>query len=82
MSRHFTKYDVRWYVPNRKTPIAGSSKPASDFIVDLAKDGLTIQQIRDLFTEKKYICGYEIVPVLDAYIQRGFGNVIAREWFK
>lgn len=68
-------------MPKRKLPIAYSCKATSNFIVDLAEDGSTIQQIRDRFG-KEFFLDDEAVTVLDAYITRGYGNIIAKEWFR
>ena len=45
MSRRETKGDVQWYIPRRKTPIAHSTKAASDLIAALLQDGVTIQEV-------------------------------------
>ena len=76
------KYDVLWRVPNRKKPIASSSFSTSQAIVDLGAGGLTLQQLRDKFTNTELIGGHELTPILDAYIQRGFGNWVINQHFR
>lgn len=71
------KGDVQWLVPNRKTPIAYSTKAASDLIVLLAEEGGTIIEVQNKITYDA-----EAKAVLQAYIDRGYGNVEARKWFK
>ena len=72
-----SKGDVSWYLPNRKTPIAYSTKAASDIIVVLAADGGTIQDVYD-----SIIYDREAREILKKYIDKGYGNVIAKEFFK
>jgi len=69
--------DVAYYVPKRKTPIAYSTKAASDLIGILSEDGGTIQDVRNAI-------GYdqEAKKVLDEYIKRGYGGTIARDFFR
>ena len=84
MGYSYDKYTVKWRVPGRKKPIVGSSTSTSGFIVAIAKDGSTIQQLRDKFGDgKEYsaVLGEEAIAVLDAYIKRGYGDVVARDWF-
>lgn len=71
------KGDVLWYAPGRKNPIAYSTRAASDLIVLLAEEGGTIAEL-------KCRINYDIEAkaVLQAYIDRGYGNVEARKWFR
>ena len=77
MSRRRTKGDVEWHIPNRKTPIAYSTKAASDLIVALSQDGSTIREVYDRIT-------YDIESrkILKAYIDKGYGDITAADWFK
>lgn len=74
-SRH--KGDVSWYIPGRKTPIAYSTRATSDLISVLAEDGGTIAEV-----QSKISYDAEAKAVLQNYIDRGYGNVEARKWFK
>lgn len=74
---HKAKGDVRWHTPGRKTPIAYSTKATSDLIVALSQDGATIQEVRD-----RIIYDVETRRVLDIYVAKGYGNTIARTFFK
>ncbi len=69
--------DVHWRIPGRKTPIAYSTKAASDLIVVLAQTHTTIQEVHDAINYDM-----EARKVLAAYIKKGYGNAIAREYFK
>lgn len=71
------KGDVLWYTPGRKNPIAYSTKAASDLIVVLAEEGGTIAELK-----RKINYDMEAKAVLQAYIDRGYGNVEARKWFR
>lgn len=42
MSRYKSKGDVFWYLPNRKRPVAYSTRAASDLIVVLSQEYTTI----------------------------------------
>lgn len=68
--------DVYWYCPGRKRPIAYSTMATSGIIRDLSRDGCTISELR-----KKILFGEEIQTVLDEYIKRGFGDLVAKEYF-
>ena len=69
--------DVRWYIPNRKRPIAYSTVATSGLIVMLSKEGLTIQEVYD-----KILFDKEAKMVLNEYIKRGYGNTIAKTFFR
>ena len=71
------KGDVEWYAPNRKKPIAYSTIATSEYIVMLAQNGGTIKDIYEK------IAWYEDAKsILEKYIQLGYGEKIAAEWFK
>ena len=71
------KGDVHWYIPGRKKPIAYSTIAAGELIVLLAKEGGTIAEVK-----RKINYDEEAKAVLQAYIDRGYGDVEARKWFK
>ncbi len=72
-----TKGDVQWFVPNRKRPIAYSTVATSDLIGVLAEDFETIQDVYDAINYDP-----EAKEILQKYIDLGYGNEIARKWFK
>lgn len=74
---HKIRGDVEWRIPTQKKPIAYSTKATSDLIVVLSKDGGTISEVRKAITYD-----VEAKAVLDEYIKRGYGNQIAKGWFK
>lgn len=70
--------DVMWWLDGRKMPIAYSTRTTSDLIGLLSQDGyLTIQELHDTlnFCEEGKL-------VLQEFIKRGYGNELARDWFK
>ena len=71
------KGDVSWHIPGRKRPIAYSTKATSDLIGVLAEDGGTIREVQSRINYDQ-----EAKAVLQAYIDRGYGNQLAAEWFK
>lgn len=71
------KGDVSWHIPGRKTPIAYSTTATSDLIVVLAEKGGTIQEVHDRITYD-----VEARQVLKKYIDKGYGGVEARTWFR
>lgn len=71
------KGDVAWYAPNKKKPIAYSTTATSELIVELAQQHETIADVRNAIN---YDLDGELI--LQKYIDLGYGNVIAREWFK
>lgn len=77
MAKKQRKEDVYWYIPNRKRPIAYSTKAASDLIALLAEEGGTIAEV-----QRRINYDVEAKAVLQIYIDRGYGDVEARKWFK
>lgn len=71
------KGDVQWLIPGRKKPIAYSTKATSDLIAVLAEEGGTIAEVH-----RKINFDEDAKAVLQAYIDCGYGDVEAREWFK
>ena len=72
-----SKGDVYWMVPNKKKPIAYSTKATSDLIVILAE---TNETIVDVYNAINY--DQDAKEILKKYIDLGYGNEIAREWLK
>ena len=66
------KGDVHWHIPDRKRPIAYSTKATSDLIVALSIDNKTIKEVYDR----------EAKAVLSEYIRRGYGDSIASNFFR
>lgn len=77
MGNRTRKGDVEWYVPRRKTPIAYSTKAASDLIAVLAEQGGSIREVQAQINYDQ-----EAKAVLQAYIDRGYGDIEARRWFR
>ena len=77
MAQRKSKGDVEWRSPGRKTPIAYSTKATSDLIAVLAEQGGTIREVQSRINYDQ-----EAKVVLQAYIDRGYGDVEARQWFK
>lgn len=72
-----TKGDVAYRLPKKKKPIAYSTKATSDLIVVLAQE---YETITDVYNAINY--DQDAKDVLQKYIEAGYGNVIAREWFR
>jgi predicted metal-dependent RNase len=72
-----SKGDVMYTVPNKKKPIAYSTVATQDLIVVLAQDYDTIT---DVYNAINY--DQDAKDVLKKYIDLGYGDVIAREWFR
>lgn len=77
MAKAKRKGDVHWTVPNKKKPIAYSTVATSDLIGLLAEDFETIQDVYDAINYD-----VEAKEILQKYIDLGYGNEIARQWFK
>ena len=77
MAKTKIKGDVSWTVPNKKKPIAYSTVATSNLIGLLAEDFETIQDVYDAITYD-----VEAKKILQKYIDLGYGNEIARQWFK
>ena len=72
------KGDVSWTVPGRKRPIAYSTRAVSNLIAVLAKEyGGTILEL-----QARILYDRDAKAILQAYIDRGYGNQIASEWFQ
>lgn len=72
-----SKGDVEYRLPNKKKPIAYSTKATSDLIAVLAQD---YETIFDVYNAINY--DEDAKDVLQKYIDLGYGDVIAREWFR
>ena len=72
-----SKGDVSYTVPNKKKPIAYSTVATSDLIVVLAQD---YETITDVYNAINY--DQDAKDVLQKYIDLGYGDIIAREWFR
>lgn len=72
-----SKGNVDWRIPKRKTPIAYSTKATNDLIVALSQD---YETIADVYNAVNY--DQDAKDVLQKYIDFGYGNEIARKWFK
>lgn len=77
MTNRSSTGDVHWYIPGQKRPIAYSTKAASDLIALLAEEGGTIAEV-----QRRINYDVEAKAVLQVYIDRGYGDVEARKWFK
>lgn len=74
------KGDVEWYKPKSKInsrPIAYSPKATSDLIVLLAEDGCTIKELKDKINYDE-----EAKAIIQKYIDLGYGELIAKDYFK
>ena len=74
----WASHDVEWHVPGKKTPIAYSTRAASDLIEALAEDNPSAT-IKDLLGKINY--DEEAKKVLQQYIDAGYGDQVANEWF-
>lgn len=68
--------DVMWHVPDKKKPIAYSTAAASRLIVVLSRDGCTIKK---LLSRINY--DTEAKKVIKQYIDKGYGDIIAKKFF-
>jgi len=74
----WASHDVEWHVPGKKTPIAYSTVAASDLIEALVEDNPSAT-IKDLLGKVTY--DQEAKKVLQQYIDAGYGDQVANEWF-
>lgn len=74
---HDPKGDVHWHIPGRKRPIAYSPKAVSDLIVVLSESGGTVREVYDSINYDQ-----DAKSILKKYIDKGFGDTIARELFR
>lgn len=80
--RRLPKYDVSYYVNERKRPIAYSCEYVLFFLANEVEDfGETVQQLRDRLNGQGYIPNDEVNVVLDAYIKYGYGDAPADKIF-
>ena len=77
MAKVKRKGDVSWTAPNKKKPITYSTVATSNLIGLLSKDHETISDVYNAITYD-----VEAKEVLQKYIDLGYGNEIARQWFK
>ena len=74
----WASHDVEWTIPGRKTPIAYSTKAVSDSIEVMA-DEYPTATIKEL--QEKFHYGPDEKKVLQRYIDAGYGDQVANEWF-
>ena len=77
MAKTKNKDDVCWTVPNKKKPIAYSTVATSNLIGLLSQE---YETIHDVYNAVVY--DVEAKEILQKYIDLGYGNEIAREWFR
>ena len=76
MPKAKNKGDVHWFVPNKKKPIAYSTLATKHIIGLLSEELNTIQDVYDAI-----LYDPEAKEILQKYIDLGYGNETAREWF-
>ncbi len=75
--RRYAKHDVTFWFNGKQ--IAGSTVATSDFLVLVQNmhKGATIQQLySELQDRTKWLRNEEALAVLEAYIQKGAGNMV------
>ena len=78
MTRNKYKSEVSWYVPPKyKKPIAYSTVATKLLVDALAED---YETINDVYNAINY--DEDAKEILKKYIDLGYGNQIAREWFR
>lgn len=77
MAKTTRKGDVHWTVPTKKKPIAYSTVAVSNLIGLLSQEYETIQDVYNAITYD-----IEAKEILQKYIDLGYGNEIAKQWFK
>ena len=71
--------DVRYHVPGKKRPVAGSSKATSDFLAIIHEQNptATIAQLRAIITDRSlWLPNPEAIAVLDAHIKAGYSDFV------
>lgn len=69
--------DVHWTIPGKKKPIAYSTVATSDLIVLLSKEHKTIIEVQAAINFDQ-----EAINVLQKYIDAGYGEQVAQDFFK
>ena len=77
MAKKKNKGDVHWTAPNKKKPIAYSTVATSQLVGLLSEEHKTIQDVYNAVTYDQ-----EAKEVLQKYIDLGYGNETARNWFR
>lgn len=77
MAKTKVKGDVSWTVPNKKKSITYSTVATSQLIGLLSQEHKTIQDVYNAVTYD-----VEAKEVLQKYIDLGYGNEIAKQWFR
>ena len=76
MAKRKSKGDVEWHIPNRKRPIAYSTKSTSDLIGLLSEIFYSIRDVqRGIFYDKK------AHDILQIYIDKGYAEIVASDFF-
>ena len=77
MARRNSKGDVTWHIPKRKRPLAYSTQATSDLIAALSTKGRTIREVYAAITYD-----VEAKHILQLYIDKGYGDEAAENWFR
>jgi hypothetical protein len=83
--KHKTGLGAAFYVPKKKKRFMEATSATARFLGIVCEENpeLTIQEIRDLITDKtQYIYNPEAVAVLDAHIKKGYGKCIPNWTYK
>lgn len=79
-SKKKVRGDVDWHVPKRKTPIITTTRACSDIITACMGD-MTIQEYYNKIITGEFIYDGEVISVLKAYIDKGYGDWVCKEHF-
>ena len=77
--KHKAGLGAAFYVPKKKKRFMEATSATARFLGIVCEENhtLTIQEIRDLITDKtQYVYNPEAVAVLDAHIKKGYGKCI------
>jgi hypothetical protein len=67
---------VSWYLPKKKNPIAYCHTADSEFISLINQPNKTPNELMQLFTKGTYLPSEDVITVLQAYIDKGHGDII------
>lgn len=69
------KGDIEYYVPNKKRPIAYSTKAEADFLKLMTEDGYTTPNEIIKAIDSKYQLAFEEKEIMEAYVKLGYGDL-------
>ena len=72
---HFSAFDVAWFAPNRKSPIAYSTTADSDAITLAAQEHDGLRNVIKLYNHNQILLSKESIEIIQILLSYGITNL-------